>query len=66
MMKMIAADDHVDRGMHFNASDLRARKVLLVVDVMDVIILNQREYTAQMTDDAGLAAVVNVAAAHDM
>ena len=63
---MVAAVDHVNGSVHFNAADLRAGKVLLVVDVVDVVVLDQGEHTAQMAHDAGLAAVVDIAPANDV
>ena len=32
--------------MHLDAADLRTRKVLFVVDMVNMIVLNDREHTA--------------------
>ena len=64
VVDVVAPDGHVDGRVHLDAADLRASEILLVVDVVDVIVFNGGEYTAQVADDAGLPAVVDVAAAH--
>ena len=48
--------------MHLDAADLRTGKVLLVVDVVDVVVLDHGEDTAQMPHNTGLTAVVDMAA----
>ena len=63
---MVAADGHVNGRMHFDAPDLGSGKVLLVVDMVDMVILDHGEYAAQMTHDTGLAAVMDIASADDM
>ena len=65
-MNMISAEYTVDRSVHFNAADLRPGEVLLIVDVMNVVVFDQGENAAKMSDDPRLAAVVNVASSHDM
>ena len=32
--------------MHLDAADLRTRKVLFIIDMVNVVILNNREHTA--------------------
>ena len=66
MMEMVAADDRVDRRMHLNTADFRAAKLLLIVDMMDVVIFDNGKYTAQVSDDTGLLAIMDSAAADDM
>ena len=66
VVDVVAAEDNVDGCVEFDAGDLGTAQLLHVVDVMDVVVLNQTEDTAHAADDAGLLAVVNVAAAHDM
>ena len=66
MMKMISADDHVNGCMHFNAANFCSCQVLFVVDMMNMIILNNREYTTKMPYDSGLSTVMNIAAANHM
>ena len=66
MVDMVAAVDHVDGRVHLDAADLGAGQILLVVDVVDVVVLDDGEDTAQMAYDTGLIAVMDVAATHDM
>ena len=66
VVDVVAAVDHVDGGVHLDAADLRAGQVLADVDVVDVVVLNDGKRAAQMADDAGLAAIVDVAAPHDV
>ena len=66
VVDMVPAVNHVDRRVHFDAADLGACQVLAVVDVVDMIVLDDGEHAAQMADDTGLAAVMNVASADDV
>ena len=66
VMEMIPSDDHVDGRVHLDSADLRARQILTVVDMVDMVILDHGEYAAQMTHDTGLAAVMDIASADDM
>ena len=54
MVDMISPENHVDRRMHFDPSDLRARQILLVINMMDMIIFYNGEHTAQMPNDSCL------------
>lgn len=44
-MEMVSSNDHIDRRMHLDAADLRTRKVLFIIDMVNVVILNNREHT---------------------
>ena len=66
VMEMIPSDDHVDGRVHLDSADLRARQILTVVDMVDMVILDHGEYAAQMAHDTGLAAVMDIASADDM
>ena len=66
MVEMIPADNHVNGRVHLNTANLSACKVLLVIYVVDMIVLNDREHTTQVSDDAGLSTVMDVAAAYDV
>ena len=46
VMEMVSSNDHIDRRMHLDAADLRTRKVLFIIDMVNVVILNNREHTA--------------------
>ena len=45
VMEMVSSNDHIDRRMHLDAANFRTRKVLFVVDMVNMIILDDREYT---------------------
>ena len=45
VMEMVSSNDHIDRRMHLDAADLRTRKVLFIIDMVNVVILNNREHT---------------------
>ena len=52
--------------MEFDSGNLRSSKLLHVVNVMNMVILYDREYAAHTSNDAGLLTVVDVTAAHDV
>jgi hypothetical protein len=52
--------------MHLDTADLGASKILLIIDVVDMIFFNYREYSAQMTYDSCLSAVMDVASSDEM
>ena len=62
----VAPDRHIDGGVHLDAGDLCAAQLHHVVDVVDVVVFDQREHAAHASDDAALLAVVDVAAADDV
>ena len=66
VVNVISAVNTVNGCVHFNSTDFSTSEILLVVDMVDVIVFNQREDTAKVTYNTGLAAVVNVTAAHNM
>ena len=60
VMEMVLSDNNIDGRMHLDSAYFRARKVLLVVYVVNMIVLDDREYTAEMSDDTGLSAIMNI------
>src|SRR3954464_754264 len=52
--------------MQLDAADLVAVELAFQPDVVDVVVLDRREHTAEMTDDAVLAAVVDAVATDDV
>ncbi len=66
VVNVVAAENAVDCRMHLDAADLGTGQVLAVVDVVDVVVLNNRENAAEVSDDTGLPAVMNIAAADDV
>jgi len=60
------ADDHVLGGVELDAGDLVAVELPFEGDVVDVVVLDGGEHTAEVPDDAVPAAVVDRIAAHDM
>ena len=65
-MYMVIADDDIDRRMQFDTARLGAGKIPLVVIVMDMVVLYDREYTAEVSNDTGLTIVVYVAVSNDV
>ena len=66
VVDVVAAEDHVDGGVHLDAGDLGAAQLHHVVDVVDMVVLDHRENAAHAPDDAALLAVVDVAPADDV
>ena len=66
VMNIISSHRHVDCRVQLDASDLRTAQLHHVVDVMNVIVLNDREHAAHTANDAALLAIMNVVAANDM
>ena len=66
MVDMIAAEDNVDGGVHFNSADFCAGQILLVIDIMNMVIFYNGKNAAKMSDNTGLSAVMDMAAASDM
>ncbi|CCX66920.1 unknown [Firmicutes bacterium CAG:791] len=62
----VSAENNINGRVHLDSADFRTGKVLLVVDVVNVVVLNDREHTSQMTDNTGLSTVMNRAAANDV
>ena len=66
VVDVVAAHDHVDRGVQLDAGDLGPAELHHVVDMMDMVVLNDREDAAHPSDDAALLAVVDIVAADDV
>ena len=66
VVDVIAADDGINSGMELDAADFGTIQLLLIIDVVNVIVLNQGEGTAEMAYDARLAAVMDVAVPYDV
>ena len=66
VMNMIVPEHHVDRRVHRDAADLRAGQILPDVDPVNMVILDPGEDAAHVPDNAGLSAVMNLAAADDV
>ena len=65
-MEVVSPDHYINGRVHLNSADFRAGQVLLVIDVVNVVILYDREHPSQMPYNTGLSAVMNIAAAHNM
>ena len=52
--------------MHFDPANFSTCQILLIINVMDMIILNNGKYSAQMSHNTCLTAVVNVASSDNM
>ena len=66
VMEVVSPDHYINGCVHLNSADFRAGQVLLVIDVVNVVILYDREHPSQMPYNTGLSAVMNIAAAHNM
>ena len=66
VMDVIPADGHVDGGVQLDARGFRAAQLGGGADMMDMAVLNGGEDRAHAADDAGLLAVVHLAAADDV
>ena len=66
VVNVVAAVNTVDCGMHFNSTDFSTSKILLVIDVVNVVIFNQREYSAKVSYNTCLSAVVDITAAYNV
>ena len=65
-MKLIVPDDHVDCCMEFDPAQLCAKQVSLVINMVDMIILDDRKDAAQISYNASLPAVMNIAVSDDV
>ena len=66
VMEVVSPDHYINGRVHLNSADFRAGQVLLVIDVVNVVILYDREHPSQMPYNTGLSAVMNIAAANHM
>ena len=66
VMYMVAAENNIDSGMHFDTADLCSCQILLVVNVVDMVVFNNREYASKMSYNTCLAAVMNLTSAYNM
>ena len=66
VMDIVSAHEHIDRGMKLDPCDLGTAKFHHIVDVMDMVVFDNREDPAHTADDAALFAVMDIVAADDM
>ena len=66
MMDMISSKNHVNCCMELNSCDFCSSKLLHIIDMMDVIILNNRKYTSHTSNDSCLFAVMDIASSNNM
>ena len=66
VVDMVSPVYAVDRRMHLDTADLCSGQILLVVYMMDMIILYDREYSSQMSHYACLATVMYIAPSYYM
>ena len=66
VVNVVAAVNTVNCGMHFDSTNFGTCKILFVVDMVNVVIFNQRENSAKVSYNTCLATVVNVTAAHNV
>ena len=66
VMEVVSPDHYINGRVHLNSADFRAGQVLLVIDVVNVVILYDREHPSQMPYNTGLSAVMNITASDNM
>ena len=66
VMDMISAEDDIDSGMELDTCDLRSAELLHAVNVMDVVVFDDRKYASHSSYDTGLFAVMDMASSYDM
>ena len=66
MIDMISSDHNINCGMHLDTANFSTCQILLVINMMNMVIFNQRKDTTQMTDNSCLPAIMNVTAANNM
>ena len=66
VMDVVSAEGYVDCRMELDTSDLGAAKLLHVVNVMDVVVLDDREYASHSSYDTGLLAVMDVTSSYNV
>ena len=66
MMKMVSLDEHIYRCVHLNSANFRTCQILFIVDMMNMIILNDGKHTAQMPDNTGLSAIMNITTSYNV
>ncbi len=66
VMDVISSHDDIDRCVELDAGNFRAAQFHHVVDVVDMVVFDDRENSAHTADDAALLAVVDVVAADDV
>lgn len=65
-MNMIAPENHIDCRMKFNACYFCSAKLLHIVDMMNMIVLNDTEYTSHASYNARLFTMVDMTPADNM
>ena len=66
VVDVVSPEDDVNGGVELDAGDFGAAQLHHIVDVMDMVVLNDREHPAHTADDSPLLAVVDVAPADDV
>ena len=65
-MDIIAAENNVDRRMHFDPGDFGAAQFHHVIDMMNMVVFNNRKHAAHTPNNAALFAVVDVSPADNV
>src|SRR5699024_12371850 len=66
VVDIVSTINNVDRSVHFNAGNFRSAKFHHVIDMVDVIIFDDRENATHAADDSTLFTVMDVATANDV
>ena len=66
VVDMVAAENNIDSSMHFDTANLCSCQILLVINVVDMVVFNNREYASKMSYNTCLTAVMDLTSAHNM
>ena len=66
MMDVVTAHGNVNSRMHLNTGNFCSAKFHHVVDMVNVVVFDNAEYTAHTADDTALLAMVDVVAADNV
>ena len=66
VVDMVAAENNIDSSMHFDTANLCSCQILLVINVVDMVVFNNREYASKMSYNTCLTAVMDFTSAHNM
>ena len=66
MMNMISSHNNINCSMHFNSGNFCSAQFHHIVDMVNMIILNNTEYTTHTPDNTSLLTVVDIVSADNM
>ena len=66
VVNMISTIHNINCSVHFNSTNFCTSKILFVINVMNMIIFNQRENAPKVTNNSSLTTMVNITTANNM